>query len=301
MLQPNESKGNDNFLEKFFQEYGALKKSEEWGKIINLGLQALKDSEITNVYSALIQCRLTSCYYYLGQHQEALEIAKDALEKATKAENKELQARSFYLISAIYRVLALKTSGEQQKEYKEFANSNTEKALELLSEPNISNFTKAKVHFNAGALEHDLNSSFDSEAFDSALKHYSEAQKLFKAIGSNDDYDRTAIRYLRAAMEEGKKSLDEIEAEAGDLSIKKETKTGVQFSILMSRVLLKNGKVGEAFQFATNALEVAKGKSMKTEVTMLEEIISKEQERGVSSSLSKVGISKESEKQHVVG
>ncbi|GFR05493.1 uncharacterized protein TNCT_117071 [Trichonephila clavata] len=177
MLKLNESKNINSSVEKFFQEYDALKESEDWKGIIDIGLKALEDSKITNENLALIKCRLTSCYYYLGQFEEALKVAKGTLEGATQADKKELQARSLYLISAIYRALFLKASEEEKTEqkYKESASENIERALKLLSDHDVSDFTKAKVYFNAGALEHDVNVSLGS-----ALEHYSQAMKLFK-------------------------------------------------------------------------------------------------------------------------
>lgn len=262
--------GEVNYLTQFCQEYQALKASENWQRIIDLGLKALGNSQMIEKNSALIQNRLASCYYYLGDHDEALKYANNAYKSAVQANDNGLKARSLYLSSAIYRMLALKTAGNKKKEYKDCSQVNINAALKLLHDHyDISDVVKAKVYFNDGALKHDLMKDFDA-----AIERYSQAEELFKKEElCDDDINRTIMRRIRANLESGKIQPDELISKVKALNIDKETKTGVHQSILLSKLLTECGYIYEALTCAKEGLEVAKNKSMSTEVRMLNKVI----------------------------
>jgi len=262
--------GEVNYLTQFCQEYEALKVSENWKRIIDLGLKALGNSQITEKNSALIQHKLSSCYYYLGEHNKALKYAKNAYESAVQVDDNGLKTRSLYLSSAIYRMLALKTAGEKRKEYEDCSQVNINAALKLLHDhPDISDVVKAKVYFNDGALKHDLMKNFDA-----AIARYLQAEELFKKEElCDDDINRTIMRRIRANVESGKIQPDELISEVKALNIDKETKTGVHQSLLLSKLLIECEEICEALICAKEGLEVAKNKSMSTEVRMLNKVI----------------------------
>ncbi|VVC42736.1 Tetratricopeptide repeat,Tetratricopeptide-like helical domain, partial [Cinara cedri] len=263
--------GEVNYLTQFCQEYQALKASENWQGIIDLGLKALGNSRMIEKNSALIQNRLASCYYYLGDHDEALKYANNAYKSAVQANDNGLKARSLYLSSAIYRMLALKTAGKKRKKYEDCSQVNINAALKLLRDhSDISNVVKAKVYFNDGALKHDLMKDFDA-----AIERYSQAEELFKKEElCDDDINRTIMRRIRADVESGKKiQPDKLISEVQALNIDKETKTGVHQSLLLSKLLIECEKIYEALICAKESLEVAKNKSMSTEVRMLNKVI----------------------------
>ncbi len=139
----------------FFEEYEALKGSERWQEIIDLGINALKDDEITDKDKVFIKAKITSCYYYLGKDTEANQMAIDALENAKKVGDSNLRVSSLYLISATYRALASKASGTQHEKYKKLSHDSIREALDQISNSEVCNFTKAKVFFNAGASRSD--------------------------------------------------------------------------------------------------------------------------------------------------
>ncbi len=253
----------------FFEEYEDLKRSERWQEIIDLGINALKDDEIIDKDKSLIKTRITSCYYYLGKYTEANQMAIEALENAKKAGDSDLCVRSLYLISATYRALASKASGTQHEEYKRLSHDNIKEALDQISNFEVSNFIKAKAFFNAGALYHDLN--FSSEM---AEKYYQQAIELFHS--GSDDYNRCVIRNIRLMMDNKKiVTVDEFIffTKKIENNINKETKTGVQFLQLLSKLFLNFGKYNKALEYADRALKTATAKSMQTELGILNQLI----------------------------
>ncbi|MDQ8039099.1 MAG: hypothetical protein REH83_01695 [Rickettsiella sp.] len=253
----------------FFEEYEALKSSERWQEIIDLGINALKDDEITDKDKAFIKAKSTSCYYYLGKYTEANQMATEALENAKKAGDSDLCVRSLYLISATYRALASQASGTQHEQYKKLSHDNIREALDRISNSEVCNFTKAKVFFNAGALYHDLNCSYEM-----AEKYYQQAIELFQS--DSDDYNRCVIRNIRLMMDNKRiGTADELIffTKKIEENINKETRTGVQFLQLLSKLFLSFGKYDKALEYADRALKTAAAKSMHAELGMLNQVI----------------------------
>lgn len=238
---------------QFFEQYAQLKKQENWRDIIELGNQALS-IDLTDTQKALVCNRLTSCYFYLGQYADALESSKIAFSNAKASGDIEQQARAIYLISAVYRAQKNK---EESRKYIDTALKFTNK--------NISDFTKAKIYFNAGALEQDLDNNPEK-----ASKSYSIAMSYFEP--GSDDYARTAIRNIRCFLELGKISIAKLESER--LTIDPNTKTFVHFLQLKSKIDIAQERYGEAYQRASQALEIAKAKDMTQEVERLKSLIS---------------------------
>lgn len=263
----------------FFKNYENLKRTEQWQKIIVLGLESLKNTKIGDKDKALIQTRLASSYYYLGKYVNAYHMAFAALENAKKAKNDDLSAKSLYLISATYRAraLAAKTSKDHYDEYKRFAD-NIQKALNLALTSKVNDFIKAKVFFNAGALHHDLiyflEENERNAQFETAAEYYQESRKLFQP--SSDDFNRVVIRYIRLMMDNQKietfAKLIDLTKEIG-ININKKTKTGVQFLHLLSKISLHFKEYENARQYASEALVTAEAKSMHTEINMLNQLI----------------------------
>ena len=56
-------------------------------------------------------------------------------------------------------------------------------------------------------------------------------------------------------------------------NINKETRTGVQFLQLLSKLFLNFGKYNKALEYADRALKTATAKSMQTELGMLNQVI----------------------------
>ena len=252
----------------FFEEYEALKGSERWQEIIDLGINTLKDDEITGKDKVFIKAKITSGYYYLGKYTEANQMAIDALENAKKVGDSNLRVSSLYLISATCRALASKASGTQHEKYKKLSHDSIREALDQISNSEVCNFTKAKVFFNAGALYHDLNYSSET-----AEKYYQQAIELFQA--GSDDYNRCVIRNIRSMMDNKKIAADELIFFTIKIenNINKETRTGVQFLQLLSMLFLNFGKYNKALEYADRALKTATAKSMQTELGMLNQVI----------------------------
>lgn len=250
-----------NEQNQFFTEYKTLKENEDWKRIIKLGNEALLDKNLTDEEQALIGVRLTSNYFYLADHETALKYAQSAYEDALNATNPELMARSIYLISAGHRAIYLKTSNE---EHKKLAKENIDYALNYTELDEVTPFTKAKIYFNAGALEQDVFKDFTK-----ASNYFSKAMGLFHK--DSDDYDRTAIRNIRCLLELGQNNTAKLEVER--MTVDPNTKTGVQFLLLKTRVYLALPQYKNAYKCATEGLEKANEKGMKSEAKTLTDLL----------------------------
>lgn len=234
--------------------YYTLKSEENWRGIIKLGEKVLLDSNISNKDQAITRNRMASCYHYLGDYKEMENIALQALSNANDCSDIELKVQALYLISAAYRGL------KDEKESRKYIDQ----ALKIIFENEISNLNKAKVYFNAGALEHDLCNSLDK-----ANRYYTISMDLFP-LGS-EEYNRTAIRHIRCVFEKGQ--INTAKLEADKLRIEPETKTGVQFSMLLSKVYISSQEYHKAYSCAISAKEIADRKSMETESGRLKDLI----------------------------
>ncbi|OEY86378.1 hypothetical protein BIY23_04480 [Wolbachia pipientis] len=165
------------------------------------GLDSSKFSKKDYEYRVNISCEIISCHFYLGDHDKALKVAKDATAYTKQISNNDLKVRISYLISACYRALASKEKGEQHEKYKKDADDYIKEACALCNKYPISQGIKIKVYFNAGALEQDLNNSPSA-----ARKYYEQALNILENPEFKDkffdNYCRTQIRYIRALLED---------------------------------------------------------------------------------------------------
>ena len=178
-------------VDNFFMHYEALTISEEWSSIIEFGRTALDDS-LDHKNNALINIEISNALFYLGNKNEALNAAIYAKGNATITENKELEAMSLYLLSAVHRSLGAE----------EEAFLCIQASLNYIDNPELTQMTKLKIFFNAAALYHDLGHNYIK-----AKNYYAQALEICKEINDKDYCNRTSIRSIRITLELGDKIL----------------------------------------------------------------------------------------------
>ncbi len=252
---------------KFFQEYPKLKEQEAWPKIINLGLQSINTGNLTPEEQAVVNLRLASCYHYIGKFEMAAKIAENARKYLESSDNIDLLGRSYYLLSASYRSISLKApSPDKQKKFTKIAHEWIDRALTLTDNSKVKNFTKAKIYFNAGALEQDVDHNNKK-----ACEYYLKAMKIFaEEPHAKDDYDRTAIRYLRSQLELGNLNAAELKAKELAKTIDLDSKTGVHLLQLQSKISFQKDTFHESYNYVEQALDIALRKGLKTDIDRLE-------------------------------
>lgn len=247
----------------FFALYESLKKEGKWREIIKFGIAALESQKLSNEQASLVNCRMASCYFYLGDHEAALKAAKNASEQAQLAEHHGLIARSYYLISAAYRALAQKRTDPT---FSQLALEYIDKAILALVNEDVGKSIQAKVYYNAGALHHDVFNDIEK-----ADTYYKMALALFEK--GSDDFNRTMLRHIRCLIELNQ--LAEAKVEAAKLEIPLDTKTGVHYMIMMVKLNMKEQNYSEARHLLENAKKVAEKKAMPQEVQMLTDLFEK--------------------------
>ena len=253
-----------SFRDEFFANYDRLKQKEAWHEIIELGSKALNYNDLTSEERAKINLRLASSYYYIGDYKNGAISADNGRIGSTN--NLDSLARSYYLLSACNRAMSLKTTNEKTSNYPEIAHEFIDKALALVNNHSVRDFTRAKIYFNAGALAQDVDANFLD-----ASKYYLKAMEIFAKNPDNKDaYNRTVIRYIRSQLELGNVRLADIEAKELARTINKNTRTGVQLLELQSKIALRQGKFQKSYQKIEQALELAQKKGMKADIERLE-------------------------------
>ena len=249
--------------DKFFTEYYELKKSEQWNEIIVLGELALKSQTLNTEEKSKIILRLASCYFYKGDIEKCAELSDSSSKDIEIAKYPNLLARSYYLASAAYRALSSRASNKEDKlKFATTASKYINDAL-LIDEKSITPFIKAKIYFNAGALEHEVNLDLDK-----ALKYYQVAIEIFDQNKAyEDDYNRTVIRIIRAKLELGNIKVAELEAKNLDGKIAPESKTKVHLLQLKSKIAFKNSELFKSYCYALNACKLAVDKCMIADYT----------------------------------
>lgn len=237
----------------FFESYETWKTVEDWNSIINDGNKILEEN-LGADDNALVNCRIASSLFYLGQYKAALESANYAFGNASLVENKELEARSLYLLSASNRAL-----GEKAEAL--FYINKVTPYIE-----GIDNLTKIKIWFNKGAIYQDLEHDYIK-----AKENYKQALDICAIERYKDDCNRVAIRSIRATLELG----DALQAnkEAKMLTISLDSKTGVQFLLLKSKIAYALGDLQAAHDYASQGLSIANSKQMHKEIQILNDII----------------------------
>ncbi len=245
----------------FFALYESLKKEGKWREIIKFGIAALETKKLNNEQATLVNCRMASCYFYLGDHEAALKAAKNASEQAQLAEHHGLIARSYYLISAAYRALAQKRTDPT---FSQLALDYIDKAILTLNSCEVGKSIQAKVYYNAGALHHDVFNDIEK-----ADTYYNMALALLEK--GSDDFNRTMLRHIRCLIELNQ--LAETKVEAAKLDVPLDTKTGVHYMIMMVKLNMKEQYYSEAMLLLENAQKVAEEKSMLQEVQILTNLL----------------------------
>jgi tetratricopeptide (TPR) repeat protein len=270
LVDNNTIKSGVEIKSKFFDKYKKLKTEESWQEIIDLGLIEINSGKLTREEISQIRLKLASCYYYLGNYQETINQAQQASEALITSKNIDSLARSYYLVSAGYRALTLAAITESKKyDYYKKSKSWIDKAILISTDNAAEDFTRAKVYFNAGALQQDVKANYSE-----ASKYFVQALSLLaKNNDYQDDYNRTAIRNIRCLLELGNILTAEQQAQNLTKKIAKETRTTVHLLQLQSKIAFEKGNYYESHAYATKALKIAKTKSMSVDVQRLEALI----------------------------
>lgn len=246
-------------IQDFFTRYKDLKAKEKWKKIIKLGNKALKN-DCNHIDSLTIHNILTTTSFYLSDIDGALNYGNAALkisESHTDVSANE-SVRALYLLSAVYRA----------KNDKDTANEYIQKALIAIKDKNISDHIRAKVFFNAGALQQDLY-----EKPQSALEFFDAAIRLFPQ--NHDDYIRTMIRIIKCIFTQNAKYLPLAESKLSEIEsfIIPETKTHVHFLQLKAKICIKSDNIEEAKESLNLGIKIAANKDMKQDYDRLNSLL----------------------------
>jgi hypothetical protein len=244
----------------FLSYYQKVKTEEQWSEIIAKGNEALVAETLSNKEKSEIYAILATSSHYLGQYDQTITYATQAKEYA---EHRDQSARSLYLLSAAYR------SKYQQPN----ANNNDLKqadywineALKLEESPDLSPFTKAKIYFNAGALQQDIYKEPDKSSV-----FYLKSMSLFEQ--KSDDYQRTAIRYIRILVESGKTITASLEIQKIYQNIGDKSKTHVHAMQLEAKIAMGQSRYTKAFQILEQAITIAKDKNMQEDTKRLAQL-----------------------------
>lgn len=181
-------------INKYFENFETLAKSEKWEEIISEGTTALKAAKAIGRTNdeAKISAQLTSTAFYQGDYILALKYANRCHELSEEFVDPSLFIRALYLESAVHRALAGKSTNEQaQQRYYQLAVTTAEEAIQVYSNQALDNENlKGKVYFNLGAAHAD-NPRGDLEK---AAYCYVTALDCFKSVNAVDYIIRTSIR-----------------------------------------------------------------------------------------------------------
>ena|SRR5579862_612515 len=196
-------------INKYFEDFETLAKSEKWKEILSQGTAALKAAETAGRTNdqAKICAQLTSTTFYLGDYTLALKYANRCHELSQEFVDPSLFIRALYLESAVHRALAGKNTNEQaqQKSY-QLAVTTAEEAMQVyLKEAVDREHLKGKVYFNLGAAHAD-NPKGDLEK---AANCYAAALACFKNVHAVDDSIRTSIRLGKVYLLQKKYDLSQ--------------------------------------------------------------------------------------------
>ncbi len=205
-------------INKYFESFETLAKTEKWEEIISQGTAALQAAKTTGRTNdeAKICAQLTSTAFYLGDYILALNHADRCHELSEWFVDPSLFIRALYLESAVHRALAGKKTNEQaQQRLYQLAVTTAEEAIQVYSKKTVDNENlKAKVYFNLGAAHAD-NPKGDLEK---AAHYYAKALDYFKSVKAIDDVIRTSIRLgkvhlLQKKYDLSQKIIDEVRSQ----------------------------------------------------------------------------------------
>lgn len=196
-------------VNKYFENFEILAKSENWEEIISQGTAALRAAKATGRTNdeAKIYAQITSTAFYLGDYTLALKHATRCRELSEEFVDPSLFIRALYLESAVHRALAGKNADEQaqQASYQQ-AVITAEEAIQVYSKNAVGNENlKGKVYFNLGAAHAD-NPKGNLEK---AAYCYVTALDCFKSANAVDDIIRTSIRLGKVYLLQKKYALSQ--------------------------------------------------------------------------------------------
>lgn len=201
--------GAIEIINKYFEDFETLAKSEKWEEIISQGTVALQIAKTTGRKNdeAKICAQLTSTAFYMGDYTLALKHAYRCRELSEEFVDPSLLIRALYLESAVHRALAGKNTNEQaQQASYHLAVTTAEEAIRVYSKAAIANENlKGKVYFNLGAAHAD-NPKGDLEK---AAHCYVTALDSFKSVNAVDDIIRTSIRLGKVYLLQKKYDLSQ--------------------------------------------------------------------------------------------
>jgi tetratricopeptide (TPR) repeat protein len=251
-------------FDKFMRSYKELKGPESWQQISILGEAALEQDGLEARERWQIYIILVSNYYYLSRYEDAAQAAASALRIVDPKDNTAM-AKNLYLASAAHRALCLHATAPVTKaQHARLAIDYIERALTLVAQ--VDAMTAGKVHFNAGALQHDV-----LENFEEAASHYQKAIAFYQQVDAEDDLQRTQIRYIRTFLDDNKPFA--AQQEAAKIAIDPKTRTGVQCLLLKAKIELRLDRLVDAFRFANEGLVNAQEKEMKFEADQCAKLI----------------------------
>lgn len=196
-------------INKYFEDFETLAKSEKWEEIISQGTTALQAAKMTGRTNdeAKICAQLTSTAFYLGDYTLALKHANSCHQLSEEFVDPSLFIRALYLESAVHRALAGKNTNEQtQQASYQLAVTTAEEAIQVYLKEAIDNeILKGKVYFNLGAAYAD-NPKGDLEK---AATCYATALESFRSVNAFDDIIRTSTRLGKVYLLQKKYDLSQ--------------------------------------------------------------------------------------------
>ncbi len=230
----------------------------QWEKIRLCHLQKLKEKKINDFQKAESYNVLATNSHYLGEYDAALKYSLLAGKYAVTINQK---ARSYYLTSAAYRSKAQQKGSSKQNKANALLFIN--KALDLVNDSQLTDKWRAKIFFNAGALNHDLFSDITT-----SQKYYNSALRFFPE--GSDDYARASIRLIRSILESGDINIAKDKLKKLHRHILPQSKTHVHFLQLEAKLNMACNQYEKANVIINRALAIAKDQSLKGDIDRIE-------------------------------
>ncbi len=258
-------------LERYYQQFEALKNAEDWNGIVTLGEPAITAAMTMQRSSdaARIHAQLASTYFYKGEYYKTAEHADRCRELSAFLADGRLLVRSQYLQSAAYRALAGKAQNSQQKYLFDLAVASAQGALRDYNSLDLNDVGLiGKVYFNLGAAYAD-NPSGD---WDEAALCYDMALKHFRTASGSDGMVRTAIRLARIKLLKGKPQdaralVAEVRPQISSERVR------MQLDFLEAQIALVANEPDKARQLAQKALDTANKLGAKEDTIRLQQFL----------------------------
>lgn len=246
-----------DIINKYFEAFEGLSKSEKWDEIIFQGEIALDAAKKANRTQdeAKICAQLTSTAFYLGNYNQALMYANRVHELSEEFVDPSFLLRALYLESAVYRALAVKCTEEQAQDASYLrAIEIGEEAVSIYAKMEVENINlKGKIYFNLGAAHADNPKGNLKKAVDC----YAIAVECFKSVNAHDDMIRTSLRLgkihlLQKHYDLCQQTLDEVRP------LISSQRLSMHADYLEAQLKFATNDSENAVKIATNGLEKAK-------------------------------------------